>query len=188
MRLLASRFIDSGVYTIRLTGKIGQVIGILLDPHKLTVAGFWVATKSHKEQQLLLVRDIRSLVPERRQIIIDDLKDLNLSEELPKLETILATDYQIPGKRVIQAKKTIGRAIDFGFSEASGYQVTNIVVKPPMLRRFGTSQLNFNRQQIQSIDDRDIVIKPAEVKQKARQKTKRSPGAISYSAASAKIK
>ena len=188
MRLLASSFVGSGVYTIRLTSKVGHVTGVLLDPHKLTIAGFWITSKKLQDHQLLLVQDIRTLVPEKRQIIIDDLKDLSSAEELPKLKTILEVDYQIPGKRVTQAKKRIGRAIDFGFSEASSYQVTNIVVKPPLLRRFNLAQLNFTRRQIQAINDNEIVIKSAEIKQKTKQKQQSNYGAVSYSTASAKVK
>ena len=170
MRLIASKFIGSSVCTIRAAAKVGQVIGLLIDPNKLTIAGLWVSTKQHKQDQLLLSQDIRTIVPAKQQVIIDDLKDLDLPAEFARLKSILDVDYQIPGKKVIQNNKTIGQAIDFGFS-IDHYRITNIVVQPRLLRRLQLTHLNFGRQQIKTINDRSIVVKPNEIKQTAEVET-----------------
>ena len=184
MKLIASKFIGSSVCTIRSTGKVGQVVGLLIDPNKLVVAGFWVATRVHKDHQLLLNQDIRTLVPEKHQVIIDDLKDLCQPADLERLKPILEIDYQIPGKKVVQAKKRLGKAIDFGFSIDYDYQITNIIAKPTLNQRFRVIQLSFNRNQIQAIDDKTITIQADELKQKVGLKVRASYKQTGYPAAS----
>lgn len=150
----ASSLVGKPVASIRLNAEIGQISGVLLDPNRLMVAGFWVRTQA-QPQLLLLVEDIRQLTSQ--QVVIDDRQQLVEPSDLPKLRSILAINYLIPGKKVVAGSRKLGIAQDFNFNNTT-YVVSHIIARASGWQRLRVAQLSFERRQITGLDDRKIMV------------------------------
>ena len=151
----ASSLVGKPVASIRLNAEVGQISGILLDPNRLMVAGFWVRTRSDPRPLLLLTEDVRQLTSQ--QAIVDDRQQLVEPSDLPKLRSILAINYLIPGKKVVADGRKIGIAQDFNFNNTT-YLVSHIAARASGWQRLRVNQLVFERRQITGLDDRKITV------------------------------
>ena len=156
MIILASKVVDKPVLTIRAGGRVGTVTGVLIDPFKLQVAGFWVQKGAKaKHSHLPLSQDIREFTI--RGIIVDDSSAIVGVEDLPRFKEIIEIDYQIPGKKVVSGRYKHGKALDFGINTAT-LQIASITGKPSFTKMFGATSFSFARKQIKSINDGAIEV------------------------------
>lgn len=151
----ASGLVGKPVVSIRLNANIGQISGVLLNPDRLSVAGLWIKTNANPQLLLLLNEDVRQLTSQRA--IIDDHNQLAEPGDLPKLKSILATNYIIPGKKIVADGRKIGVASDFNFNNDT-YLVSHIIGRAAGLQRLRMSQLSFERRQITGLDNRQITV------------------------------
>ena len=151
----ASQLIDRPVVSFAQTSRVGQISGLLIDPHRLSLAAFWVKDK-RGNNLLVMPEDI--LLVELDSLIINNPHDLTTPQELPRLEEILTIDYQIPGKKIVSDGQVLGIANDFGIS-GENYQIRYIAGQAKLWRRFKGGNLRFMRQQIKKINDRSIEVK-----------------------------
>ena len=157
MIYIARELLGKPVVSIQSNSPIGYISGLLVDPHRLTVAALWVTVKANYQEDLLLLPiNIRQLTSQR--VIVDELESLTKPEELPKLNEILTINYRIPDKKVIAFGRKIGVATDFDFNR-DNYSITAIIARPVGWQRLKMSQLRFERNQITKVDDRKIVVK-----------------------------
>lgn len=156
MIILASKVIGKPILTIRTGRSVAAVTGVLIDPFKLQVAGFWVQKGAKtKESLLLLSQDIREFT--MRGLIIDDAASIVETEDLPRFKEIFEIDYQIPGKKVVSGRRKHGKATDFGINTAN-LQIASITGKPSLTRMLGSTSFSFARKQIKSINDGAIEV------------------------------
>ncbi len=156
MIILASKVIGKPVLTIRAGRAAATVTGVLIDPFKLQVAGFWVQKGAKaKGSHLLLSQDIREFT--MRGVIIDDTASIVETDDLPRFKEIFEIDYQIPGKKVISGRRKHGKATDFGINTAT-LHIASITGKPSLTRMLGSTSFSFARKQIKSINDSTIEV------------------------------
>lgn len=158
MIYLASACIGYQIASIASLNNVGQIRGLLIDPHRFSVAGFWVEEyqRQHKHWPILLSQSLRQI--DEGRVFINDLDDFNDPQDLPRLRKILKIDYQIPGKKIISTdKKHLGIAEDFSFDD-DNYQIVHLIVRPPLLQRLRTTRRHFRRSQIEKIRSKNIEI------------------------------
>ena len=158
MIYLASDFMGYKVISLASESDIGQINGILIDPYKFTIAGFWLETfmKGYQAYPILLTQSLRQI--DRRRIFINDTNELNEPEDLPKLNEVLNIDYQMIGKRIVSTTKNyLGRIEDFSFDDYN-FDVVYLVVKPPLYHRLTQSRLQFSRGQIEKVSNKEIEV------------------------------
>ena len=158
MIYLASNFINYPVFSISALGVIGQIEGIIIDPYRFSVSGFWVslANKTSNSEKILVTTSIRQISVDK--ILINDVSDIHNIEDLPKLKKIIQFDYQIPGKRVIATNKQyLGSASDFSFN-SEDFKITAIMAIPPIYQRLRIDSRHFNRSQIEKISPSEIKV------------------------------
>ena len=154
----ASDLIGKYVTSLRADDHIGHIGGLLVDPFRLAVAGFWIEPRLRNRQgqtKILLPTDIRQLTS--RQIVVNDHNALTNPNDLPKLTKILQIQYSIPGKRIIGAGRKIGIASDFNFNNNT-YHISHIIGRPANWRRLKLSQLLFERANIIRLEDKQIIV------------------------------
>ncbi len=159
MIYLASICIGYQITSISSLDNIGQVRGVLIDPQRFSVAGFWVEIYSQHSKQwpILLSQSLRQI--HNRRIFVNDLDDINLPEDLPRLRQALKIDYQIPGKKAVSTdKEYLGKAEDFSFDSES-FKIIHLIVRPPLHQRLRKRRLHFTRNQVEKIGRRQIEIK-----------------------------
>ena len=152
----ASQLIERPVYSLQQTSHVGEISGLLIDPHRLSLAAFWVKDKKRRRNFLVVIDDIFGL--DINHLVINHPQDLTLPGDLPRLAEVLEIDYQIPGKKIIANKKVLGIASDFGIGD-DNYQVRYIAGQARFWHKLRGGNLRFMRQQIKKINDRSIEVK-----------------------------
>lgn len=155
MLLLASNVIGMPISSIRLSGKIGEITGLLLNPDTLKIVAFWVRIGANKDNDLLLLEETREF--NIRGVIVDDIHNVASPDELTRLKEVLDINYEIPGKKVIGARGKLGTATDFSFDPESA-EVMTIIGKPSLTKRFGQNEFTVHRRQIEEVTDSHIKI------------------------------
>lgn len=178
MIILASKAIGLSIVSIRTGTPVGEVVGVLVDPHTLKVAGFWANQFSSKQDKVLLSMNIRELSV--KGLVIDDLHDLTDPSDLPKLKEILDIDYQIPGKKILEVKKKIGVAEDFSF-DMKDFSISSLLCRPNILGMLNVSNFTVYRKMIKEIDDSHIRVDRGPVMTKSKSTTEKLPMGTSYS-------
>ena len=157
MLYLASACIGYQITSISSLANIGQITGILIDPHRFSVAGFWVEEYGQRQMPLLLSQSLRQIHSQR--VFVNSEDDFNRPKDLPRLREVLEIDYQLPGKRVISTdKEYLGRADDFSFSDED-FKIVHLIVKPPLSQRLRTARRQFGRSQIEKIRSKTIEVR-----------------------------
>lgn len=161
MIYLASSLVSYQVISLSSLQSTGRVSGLLVDPYRFSVVGFWVEVVKRLQPRaalpLLLSQSIRQIDHDR--LFINDAEDLNAPADLPKLKSILKIDYQIPGARIVSTDKDyLGRAEDFSFDEED-FKIMHLIVKPPLVQRLKTRQQRFHRNQVEKVGRRTIEVR-----------------------------
>lgn len=158
MIYLASACIGYQIYSIATSNNVGQLRGILIDPQRFSVAGFWIEEYHQRRSYwpILLSKSLRQI--EGRRVFINDISDFNAPKDLPRLKNILKIDYQIPNKRVISTEKEyLGKAEDFSFNDED-FKIIHLIVKPPLHLRLRKTRRHFTRRQIEKVAQKEIEI------------------------------
>ena len=158
MIYLASEFIGYKIFSLSSLNEVGVIIGIIIDPYRFSVLGFWIETSSTKRNDwlILLSQSVRQI--EAGKVLINDVSDFNKRQDLPRVKTMLKIDYQIPGKKIVSTNaENLGQAEDFSFKE-DNFQITHIIAKPPLHQRFKLTKRHYTRSQIEKISRKSIEV------------------------------
>jgi sporulation protein YlmC with PRC-barrel domain len=162
MMRLSNQFDQLPVLSLHAGQPIGHVTGLLIDPHKLTVAGFWCQTLRATTPSVLLpnaIRDIQGL----KGFIIDHEDNLSEPQELVRLREILDINYQLPDKKIItQSKQRLGKVVDFVVDDLS-WRITKLHAERPAWKAFVSNAFTIDRDAIVSLDDKHVVVRDATV-------------------------
>ena len=159
MIYLASACIGYQITSIASLNNVGQIRGILIDPNRFSVAGFWIEEyqRRHKQLPILLSQSLRQI--HNRRVFINDEQDFNTLQDLPRLKEVFKIDYQIPGKKIISTdSEYLGRAEDFSFSDED-FKIIHLIVKPPLPQRLRTTRRQFGRNQIEKVRTQSIEVR-----------------------------
>ena len=159
MIYLASACIGYQITSISSLNNVGQILGVLVDPHRFSVAGFWIEEYQQRRSwwPILLSQSLRQI--HNRRVFINSVEDFNHPKDLPRLKEVLKIDYQIPGKKVISTEREhLGTAEDFSFSDED-FKIVHLIVKPPLAQRLRTTRHQFSRSQIEKIRGKSIEVR-----------------------------
>jgi sporulation protein YlmC with PRC-barrel domain len=105
---------------------------------------------------VLLYQDIRDIIPQG--FVIDDHDVLVEPSELVRLKDVLAIDFKLIGKPVVTvSKQRVGKVSDFA-TEIETFYIQKIYVSQNMLKSFTGGNLGIDRNQINEITDKKIII------------------------------
>lgn len=144
---------------------IGTINEPLINPHKLTIVGFYCNIARTPGEMILLVDDIREYSP--KGIIINHEEEITPPEDLHRLQEIIDISFKLIGKKVVtESKKKLGSATEYTFDDQT-FAITKLHVSRPAWRSFSEATLIIGRRQIVSVDDKKITVKDGVVKEKA---------------------
>ena len=155
MIYIAKDMIGVPVVSLQLNNQIGQISGLLVDPHQLKVVAVWVRPTKKYKDLLILPGSLRHFTSKR--IVVDGPDDLTNPKDLPILHKTLVINYRIPNKKIVANGRKVAVATDFDFNRRSFF-ITAIVARPVGWQRLKMSEVRFGRQQIIRVDDQKIVI------------------------------
>jgi uncharacterized protein YrrD len=157
MLKLVHSLLNQSVVSLRTGGLIAHIDSAIVNPNNLKIEGFYCVDSRSRQRLVLLVQDIRDMVPQG--IVVDDHDVLVEPDELVRLEKVLKLDYELIGKPVQTAKKQrLGKVNDYAVDDQSFY-VQKLYVERSLLKSISNGQLSIDRSEIVEVTDKRVIIK-----------------------------
>ena len=129
---------------------------ILIDPRDLTIVAYELdGTMLDQHPSFLRPVDVREL--SSLGLIVDSSDEFVGLDDVIRIQQVYAYDFNLIGLEVLDdRKKKLGRVQGYSIDSGS-FSLQQLVVKRPLLRSFGESELLIHRSQV--IEVRDSYVK-----------------------------
>ena len=164
MLLLSNSLNNRKILSLRVGGPIGIALSPIMNPHNLTIIGWYCNDKIHKQHVILLAQDIRQVLPDG--FVVNDQEVLCEIAEIVREKNIVEMQYSLIGQPVYSGRKRLGRISDYA-TDPNVLAVKNIYVSQS-LRKIRGGELIIGRDQIIEIKADRVIVKGAEVRRKFR--------------------
>ena len=167
--MLSQRLLEKPVMSLQTGTEIAHTKQAIIDPASLQVIGYFVESKIKKEDDLILkTQDIREV--SQVGLIIDSIDEILSESDLLRIKEITKLQFALIGMLVIDEKKRkLGKVIDYGIDPRS-FMIHQLHVKQPILKSFHVAEVLINRTQIVEINDNEIIVKEASVREAEKSK------------------
>ncbi|HYH36102.1 MAG TPA: hypothetical protein VD706_01225 [Candidatus Saccharimonadales bacterium] len=157
MLQLSAALINKSVLSLRTGAPIATVTAPIFNPDNLKIEGFYCKDRFDKKKDLvLLYQDIRDIMPEG--YVVNDHEALTEPGELVRLKKILELNFELLGKQVVTTgKQKVGKVSDYA-TEMETMFVQKMYVSQSILKSFTGGSLSIDRNQINEITPRRIII------------------------------
>lgn len=157
MLKLANTLLSQSVFSLRSGGVVAHIESAIINPDNLKIEGFYCLDSRSRERLVLLVQDIRDIVP--HGIVVDDHNVLVEADELVRLKQVLELQFELTGKPVQTVKKQkLGKVNDYAVDDRSFY-VQKLYVERSLLKSLSSGQLSIDRAEIVEVTDKRVIIK-----------------------------
>lgn len=161
MLQLSKSLVGVPVLSMRLGGPIATAAEPIINPHNLKILGWWCSVPNSKTQQILLVDDVREVLPEG--LAVDDEAALSDANELIRHQSVLGNHFQLMDKEVRTKRTKLGKVTDYAYDSGS-LIIIKLYVSRPLTKILSTEDtLIIDRSQIIEITDKHIIVRDAEV-------------------------
>ncbi|HEX5744130.1 MAG TPA: hypothetical protein VFX84_01625 [Candidatus Saccharimonadales bacterium] len=157
MLQLSGALLNKSVLSLRTGGPVATVTAAIINPDNLKIEGFYCKDRFDKKRDLvLLYQDIREVL--QGGFVVNDHDVLAEEGELVRLKKILELNFELLGKPVVTAsKQKVGKVSDYA-TEIETMFVQKIYVSQSILKSFAGGSLSIDRNQVQEITPRRIII------------------------------
>lgn len=156
MLQLSNALVDRKVLSLRTGAPVAFATGPIINPNNLKIEGFYCLDSVNKEPLVLLDQDIREML--REGFVIDDVERLAEPDDLVRLKDVLDLQFELIGKQVETVdKQKVGKVSDYAV-ETGSMMIQKLYVSQSILRNLSGGQLSVDRNQIQEITPRRIII------------------------------
>lgn len=155
--LQLSEFLQNrSVLSLRTGGPVATAIGPIINPNNLKIEGFYCQDRFENKELILLTQDIRETLQDG--FVIDDHERLTEPEELVRLKDILELRFDLIGKQVETVDHhKVGKVSDYAV-ETGSLIIMKLYATQSILKNFTGGSLSIDRNQIQEITPRRIII------------------------------
>lgn len=157
MLQLSGALLNKSVLSLRTGSPVAAVTAAIINPDTLKIEGFYCQDRFEKKKTLvLLYQDIRDIMHDG--YVINDHDVLAEPEELVRLKKILDLNFELLGKPVVTvSKQKVGKVSDFA-TELETMSIQKIYVSQSILKNLTGGALSIDRNQVQEITPRRIII------------------------------
>ncbi len=156
MLRLSDSLLNRPVMSLRTGQQVGTTLGAIINPNNLKIEGFYCSSNFSKHECVLLYQDIRDIIPQG--FVVDDHEALTPPEELIRLKSVMDIGFQLLGKPVVTiSKRRVGKVNDYA-TEIETMYVQKIYVSRSVLKSLTEGSLSIDRNQINEITDKKIII------------------------------
>ena len=142
--------------SLRTGQQVATALEPIINPNNLKVEGFYCTDRFSKEELILLYQDIRDIIPQG--FVVDDHDVLTSANELVRLKEIMQTGFTLIGKPVVTVgKNRIGKVNDYA-TEMETFYIQKLYVSQSVFKSFTGGNLGVDRNQINEITDKKIII------------------------------
>lgn len=156
MLQLSEALLNKPVMSLRTGQPVATAVEPIINPNNLKIEGFYCTDRFDKGELVLLYQDIRDIIPQG--FVIDDHDVLVEARELVRLKNIMDLGFTLIGKPVVTInKERVGKVSDYA-TEMETMYVQKLYVARSMLKSFTGGSLGIDRNQINEITDKKIII------------------------------
>jgi len=156
MLQLSASLLNKSVLSLRTGSPIATISGPIINPDKLKIEGFYCQDRFDKRQLVLLVQDIRDVLPQG--YVVNDHDVLAEPEELIRLKEVMELDFELIGKPVVTvSKEKVGKVSDYA-TETETMYIQKIYVAQSIIKSLTGGSLSIDRSQVNEITPRRIII------------------------------
>jgi hypothetical protein len=185
MLYLSTQLNNRPLLSIRSSGRIGNVIEPIINPHNLHIDAFYCQTPHSKDHSILLDIYVRQFTA--KGIIIDDHHNLSEPTDLIRLKPVLDLNFHLLDKPVLAEHKRIGKVAEYAVDKESLF-IQKLYIIPPVWQSLNQNRLIIDRTSIIEVTDRHIVIKGPEVIDTVTQAARTTKLSTNYSASTSLIR
>lgn len=156
MLQLSQSLLNRPVMSLRTGQPVATAVRPIINPNNLKIEGFYCTDRFSKDELVLLYQDIRDVIAQG--FVIDDHGVLSEPHELVRLKDTLKIDFNLIGKPVVTvSKERIGKVSDYA-TEIETFYIQKLYVSQSLLKSFTGGSLGIDRNQINEITDKKIII------------------------------
>ena len=156
MLQLSESLQNKPVMSLRTGQPVATATTPIINPNNLKIEGFYCTDRFDKQELILLWQDIRDVIPQG--FVIDDHDVLIDGSDLVRLKDIMALNFSLIGKPVITlSKDRVGKVSDYATDIETMY-IQKLYVSQNVLKSFTGGSLGVDRNQINEITDKKIII------------------------------
>lgn len=156
MLQLSESLLNKPIMSLRTGQQVATALEPIINPNNLKIEGFYCSDKFQKGELVLLYQDIRDIIPQG--FVIDDHDVLADPEELVRLKETMHISFTLIGKPVVTvSKERVGKVTDYATDMETMY-VQKIYVAQSMFKSFTGGNLGVDRNQINEITNKKIII------------------------------
>lgn len=156
MLQLSESLLNKPVMSLRTGLPVATVTEAIINPNNLKIEGFYCIDKFSKDTLVLLYQDIRDLMPQG--FVVNDHDVLVEPHELIRLKDTLDLHFTLIGKPVVTVSKDrVGKVSDFA-TEVETMYIQKLYVTQNLLKSLAGGNLGVDRNQINEITDKKIII------------------------------
>jgi uncharacterized protein YrrD len=157
MLQLSTTLINQPVLSLRTGSPVATTLKPIINPNNLKIEGFHCQdSNDRKKQVVLLYQDIRDIIPQG--FVINDYDVLSDSNELVRLQEVLALDFELLGKQVVTVSgEKLGKVSDYA-TEVTTMFVQKVYVSQSVFKNLMGGNLGIDRTQIVEITNKRIVV------------------------------
>lgn len=161
MLQLSKSLVNTPVLSMRLGGPIATAVEPIINPHNLKILGWWCRVPATKVHQILLVEDVREVLPEG--LAVNDDAALSEPNELIRHQEVLGLHFQLMDKEVKTKRSKLGKVSDYAYDSGS-LVIIKLYVSRPLTKLLASEDtLIVDRSQIIEITDKHIIVRDTEV-------------------------
>jgi sporulation protein YlmC with PRC-barrel domain len=157
MLVLRDRVLNAPLMSLQTGTEVGRTAAAIIDPRRLIIVAFYCEGPQIDQQPAVIhTSDIREF--SNIGMIIDSADSIMQPEDLVRLQEVLAFHFSLEGKQVVDSGgQKLGKVVNYTIDPSSFY-IMKLHVKPPLLQSLSAAELLIDRSQIQSVDDKRIVV------------------------------
>jgi sporulation protein YlmC with PRC-barrel domain len=156
MLQLSTAVLNKSVLSLRTGSPVAIVTGAIINPDNLKIEGFYCEDRFNKDTLVLLNQDIRDVAV--KGYIVNDHDVLADPRELVRLEKLMKLNFDLIGKQVeTVGKEKVGKVNDYAVETSSMY-IQKLYVSQSILKSFTGGNLSIDRNQINEITPRKVII------------------------------
>jgi sporulation protein YlmC with PRC-barrel domain len=157
MLQLSNALLNKSVLSLRTGAPIATITAPIFNPDNLKIEGFYCQDRFNKKKELILLyQDIRDIMP--NGYVVNDHDVLVEAGELIRLKKVLELNFELIGKQVVTTdKQKVGKVSDYA-TEMETMFIQKIYVAQSILKSFTGGSLSIDRNQINEITPRRIII------------------------------
>jgi len=156
MLQLSESLLNRPVMSLRTGQPVATAVEPIINPNNLKIEGFYCTDRFSKDELVLLYQDIRDIIPQG--FVVDDHDVLTPPSELIRLKETMSIGFKLIGKPVVTtSRERVGKVGDYA-TEMETMYIQKIYVIQNMLKSFTGGSLGVDRNQINEITDKKIII------------------------------